>query len=144
MSLRTIARHTGSSVTTVYRWIRRWQQEGHINTRPRLYSSFVCDYQDMLSIKDKLYENASKSTDVKYTEQSLNKKVSDGIEELLMNKSKELLAPMLSHTGHNFPQHLQPELRQDCKFQTMFIPLYPSECHLQTTGLQMTNQHFRY
>lgn len=35
MSLRAIARHTGASVTTVYRWIRRWQREGHVNTRAR-------------------------------------------------------------------------------------------------------------
>lgn len=39
MSLRAIARQTGSSVTTVYRWIQRWQNEGHINTRNRIYRS---------------------------------------------------------------------------------------------------------
>lgn len=55
MSLRAIARHTGSSVTTVYRWIRRWQQEGHVDTRPRLYRSFECDpldYTFLLGHKD--------------------------------------------------------------------------------------------
>lgn len=35
MSLRAIARCTGASVTTVYRWIRRWQSEGHVFTRTR-------------------------------------------------------------------------------------------------------------
>lgn len=35
MSLRAIARRTGASVTTVYRWIRRWQREGHVFTRAR-------------------------------------------------------------------------------------------------------------
>lgn len=40
MSLRDIARQTGSSVATVYRWIRRWQHEGHINTRTKIYRSF--------------------------------------------------------------------------------------------------------
>lgn len=35
MSLRAIARQTGASVTTVYRWIRRWQREGHVFTRTR-------------------------------------------------------------------------------------------------------------
>lgn len=35
MSLRAIARCTGASVTTVYRWIRRWQREGHVLTRTR-------------------------------------------------------------------------------------------------------------
>lgn len=35
MSIRAIARATGTSATTVNRWIKRWQQEGTINTRPR-------------------------------------------------------------------------------------------------------------
>ena len=34
-SVHTIALLTGTSVTTVYRWIRRWQREGHVNSRPR-------------------------------------------------------------------------------------------------------------
>lgn len=33
--VRTIARDTHISVTTVYRWIRRWRKEGHVNTKPR-------------------------------------------------------------------------------------------------------------
>lgn len=33
--VRTIARDTRISVTTVYRWIRRWRKEGHVNTKPR-------------------------------------------------------------------------------------------------------------
>lgn len=48
MSLRAIARQTGSSVTTVYRWIRRWQNEGHINTRTRIYRSFEYYPQDFV------------------------------------------------------------------------------------------------
>lgn len=35
MSSRAIARETGKSVTTVCRWIRRWRQDGNVNTRPR-------------------------------------------------------------------------------------------------------------
>ncbi|XP_045102571.1 uncharacterized protein LOC123498994 [Portunus trituberculatus] len=35
MPVRDIAVRSGTSVTTVYRWIRRWQREGHVNTRPR-------------------------------------------------------------------------------------------------------------
>lgn len=35
MSSRAIARETGKSVTTVCRWIRRWRQNGNVNTRPR-------------------------------------------------------------------------------------------------------------
>ena len=31
---RTIAREIGISESTVYRWIRRWRQEGTVNTRP--------------------------------------------------------------------------------------------------------------
>lgn len=34
-SVRAIAQHTGTSVTTVYRWIRRWQKEGNVHDRPR-------------------------------------------------------------------------------------------------------------
>lgn len=33
--VRDIAVRSRTSVTTVYRWIRRWQREGHVNTRPR-------------------------------------------------------------------------------------------------------------
>nr|XP_053641796.1 uncharacterized protein LOC128695320 [Cherax quadricarinatus] len=32
---RAIARETGSSITTVSRWIRRWKSEGNVNARPR-------------------------------------------------------------------------------------------------------------
>ncbi|KAG7157648.1 putative Glutamate receptor-like 80 [Homarus americanus] len=35
MSLHAIARETGVSVTTVFRWIHRWLKEGNVNTRPR-------------------------------------------------------------------------------------------------------------
>ncbi|XP_045102567.1 uncharacterized protein LOC123498989 [Portunus trituberculatus] len=34
-SVHNISVITGTSVTTVYRWIRRWQREGHVNSRPR-------------------------------------------------------------------------------------------------------------
>ncbi|KAG7162400.1 Glutamate receptor ionotropic, kainate 1-like 1 [Homarus americanus] len=34
MSARQISRKSGASVTTVYRWIRRWQEEGTVATRP--------------------------------------------------------------------------------------------------------------
>ncbi|KAG7168087.1 putative Glutamate receptor-like 82 [Homarus americanus] len=34
-SLRAIARETGASVPTVYRWVHRWQQEGNVNTKTR-------------------------------------------------------------------------------------------------------------
>ncbi|KAK3886355.1 hypothetical protein Pcinc_004591 [Petrolisthes cinctipes] len=34
-SVRAIAQHTGTSVTTVYRWIRRWQKEGNVKTRSK-------------------------------------------------------------------------------------------------------------
>lgn len=34
-SLRNIARHTGRSSATVYRWISRWRAEGHVNSRRR-------------------------------------------------------------------------------------------------------------
>lgn len=33
--VRDIAIRSHTSVTTVYRWIRRYQREGHVNTRPR-------------------------------------------------------------------------------------------------------------
>lgn len=36
LSARLIAQESGTSVTTVCRWIRRWTREGNVNTRPRL------------------------------------------------------------------------------------------------------------
>lgn len=33
-SARRISSHTGASVSTVYRWIRRWNDEGTLETRP--------------------------------------------------------------------------------------------------------------
>lgn len=35
MSARAIAQETGTSVTTVCRWIQRWRQEGNVNTKTR-------------------------------------------------------------------------------------------------------------
>ncbi|XP_071523914.1 LOW QUALITY PROTEIN: glutamate receptor ionotropic, delta-2-like [Panulirus ornatus] len=35
MSTRAIARETGTSATTVNRWIKRWQKEGNVNSRSR-------------------------------------------------------------------------------------------------------------
>ncbi|KAK4309809.1 hypothetical protein Pmani_018570 [Petrolisthes manimaculis] len=34
-SVKAIAQYTGTSITTVYRWIRRWQKEGNVSDRPR-------------------------------------------------------------------------------------------------------------
>ncbi|KAG7162366.1 putative homeodomain-like HTH_23 containing protein 6 [Homarus americanus] len=34
MSARKISQEIGISITTVYRWIRRWQREGTIQARP--------------------------------------------------------------------------------------------------------------
>ncbi|KAG7162359.1 putative homeodomain-like HTH_23 containing protein 1 [Homarus americanus] len=34
MSARSISYETGASICTVYRWIRRWQEEGTVDTRP--------------------------------------------------------------------------------------------------------------
>ncbi|KAK4317317.1 hypothetical protein Pmani_011581 [Petrolisthes manimaculis] len=33
-SARTVSQQTGASLSTVYRWIRRWQEEGTVRTRP--------------------------------------------------------------------------------------------------------------
>lgn len=33
-SARQIALETGASLCTVYRWVRRWQEEGNVETRP--------------------------------------------------------------------------------------------------------------
>ncbi|KAK4325097.1 hypothetical protein Pmani_004252 [Petrolisthes manimaculis] len=35
VTVRDIAINNGTSATTVYRWIRRWQREGNVDTRPR-------------------------------------------------------------------------------------------------------------
>lgn len=35
MSVRRIAEETGVSVKTVRRWLRRWEEEGHLRSRPR-------------------------------------------------------------------------------------------------------------
>lgn len=34
MSAREISLETGASLCTVYRWVRRWQEEGNVETRP--------------------------------------------------------------------------------------------------------------
>lgn len=33
-SAKLISKETGASLSTVYRWIRRWQEEGSVKTRP--------------------------------------------------------------------------------------------------------------
>ncbi|KAK8384715.1 hypothetical protein O3P69_014351 [Scylla paramamosain] len=33
-SARTISSETGTSICTVYRWIRRWREEGNVDSRP--------------------------------------------------------------------------------------------------------------
>lgn len=33
-SARSVSQQTGASLSTVYRWIRRWQEEGSVRTRP--------------------------------------------------------------------------------------------------------------
>ncbi|KAG7162331.1 putative variant ionotropic glutamate receptor-like 5, partial [Homarus americanus] len=38
-SARAIAQTTGTSASTVYRWIHRWEQEGSINTKSRIRRS---------------------------------------------------------------------------------------------------------
>ncbi|KAK7083240.1 hypothetical protein SK128_001426 [Halocaridina rubra] len=40
LSVRDISHETGFSTTTIYRWIKRWQQEGHVYTKPRLRKKY--------------------------------------------------------------------------------------------------------
>lgn len=44
--VRSIAQVTGASTTTVYRWIRRWQEEGHVTTRLRQARATVTALQN--------------------------------------------------------------------------------------------------
>lgn len=51
-SARDIAQETGASVSTVYRWIRRWEQEGNIHTRPRTGKSQICLWRKKVSTSE--------------------------------------------------------------------------------------------
>ena len=143
MSLRTIARHTGSSVTTVYRWIRRWQQEGHINTRPRLYSALEWDHQVMFQRGGKFNENVftAHKSELKGLVQVSNKKLNNRLEETSLDTRRKFITPMLYYTKHNFLKHVPLDLKQKiANCRAMSITLYPS--HSQTTVVSLTNKHF--
>ncbi|XP_045123992.1 uncharacterized protein LOC123511950 [Portunus trituberculatus] len=45
-STRAIARETGTSASTVSRWIKRWKKEGNVDTRPRLGRPCCYKYLD--------------------------------------------------------------------------------------------------
>lgn len=50
-SARRISSHTGASISTVYRWIRRWHDEGTLETRP------YCGRQMGTDKRNSLYSN---------------------------------------------------------------------------------------
>lgn len=60
-SARTIAQATGASVSTVYRWIRRWEQEGNIHTRPRTGKYQICLWRNNIIYPSAYQENAFRS-----------------------------------------------------------------------------------
>ncbi|KAG7162293.1 putative Glutamate receptor-like 74 [Homarus americanus] len=64
MSLRAIARETGASVTTVYRWVHRWQQEGNVNTKPRGHKPLVTHRDlDLANIPEVMHQSSTTSLD---------------------------------------------------------------------------------
>lgn len=72
MSLRAIARHTGASVTTVYRWIRRWQREGHVNTRARRNNTQVhteVDFKDSVEEHEHIFNRNTPQTSLYNSDQ---------------------------------------------------------------------------
>ncbi|ROT79300.1 Variant Ionotropic Glutamate Receptor [Penaeus vannamei] len=42
LSARLIADETGTSTTTVYRWVRRWQEDGNVENKPRVDRNPFC------------------------------------------------------------------------------------------------------
>lgn len=61
MSCCDIARTTGRSATTVYRWINRWRKEGHVNTRPycgRPRNIYSKEYLHTMHLQPLMYSNA--------------------------------------------------------------------------------------
>lgn len=127
MSLRAIARHTGSSVTTVYRWIRRWQQEGHIKTRNRLCKSLQSDLQKYIpSTKDVDYGNPMTFDP--------NSNVDNGVVKTCLDTRKAFPSPLYYDSIHtlfkHFPFHLEPK---NPDLITMFITVYPYEWRLHPT-----------
>lgn len=54
-SARGISSHTGASISTVYRWIRRWHDEGTLQTRPYCGRQMVTDKRYSLCL-DYLHE----------------------------------------------------------------------------------------
>lgn len=51
MTARGIAQETRVSVTTVYRWIRRWHMEGHLDNRPRKGRPRITSWEEDEAIK---------------------------------------------------------------------------------------------
>ncbi|KAK4326019.1 hypothetical protein Pmani_003442 [Petrolisthes manimaculis] len=49
-SARNIAKETGTSVTTVYRWIRRWRERGVVENRPRSGRPRITSTEEDLAI----------------------------------------------------------------------------------------------
>lgn len=48
MTCNAIAVETGRSSRTVCRWINRWRQEGHVNTRPRRGRPRTCSFRRII------------------------------------------------------------------------------------------------
>lgn len=65
-SAKLISKQTGASLSTVYRWIRRWQEEGSVKTRPyhrKLRSTpWTCERSTLPSNMEKSPWTLSSST----------------------------------------------------------------------------------
>ena len=81
---RTIAREIGMSVSSVYKWIQRWRQEGTVNTRPRSRRPRLSSLKDRKSIND-----ATKN-------RNCNMAVQEDPSHLLTSNDQECL---LQHSG---------------------------------------------
>ncbi|KAK4327297.1 hypothetical protein Pmani_002238 [Petrolisthes manimaculis] len=56
-SARRISRYTGASVSTVYRWIRRWYDEGTLETRPYCGRHMTIDTRKPTSVSSEYLHN---------------------------------------------------------------------------------------
>lgn len=92
MSLRAIARRTGASVTTVYRWIRRWQREGHVFTRARGCKPRGWNTQTSL-LHATHYGNACQTMDSGYYSQSHSQFDSGGHLPLNTQSNTDITVP---------------------------------------------------
>lgn len=73
--VRNISSRTGASVTTVYRWVRRWQEEGTVQTKAYRRKPRTNNWQREVIMTASTISNFTKNQDVKARTVSLAPKL---------------------------------------------------------------------